>query len=166
MRWIILLLIIYTYSRWRFELFYRLPITVSSTIRTHLIQNLLLLVPGILLCLILTSINEVILLLGTRSRSSYVLIDFIGFILISRLCGRCTILDTEGLLILKLLHLTTWRNIIHGETLIKKIRKEMKLTWPSSSLVLRWPILRSWVWSILWLSSVCFKKFYCLGLSF
>jgi hypothetical protein len=57
--------------------------------------------------------------------------------LISRLCGRCTILDTEGLLILKLLHLTTWRNIIHGETLIKKIRKEMKLTWPSSSLVLR-----------------------------
>ena len=166
MRWIILLLIIYTYSRWRFELFYRLPITVSSTIRTHLIQNLLLLVPGILLCLILTSINEVILLLGTRSRSSYVLIDFIGFILISRLCGRCTILDTEGLLILKLLHLTTWRNIIHGETLIKKIRKEMKLTWPSSSLVLRWHILRSWVWSILWLSSVCFKKFYCLGLSF
>lgn len=166
MSWIILLLIIYTYSRWRFELFYRLPITVSSTIRTHLIQNLLLLVPGILLCLILTSINEVILLLGTRSRSSYVLIDFIGFILISRLCGRCTILDTEGLLILKLLHLTTWRNIIHGETLIKKIRKEMKLTWPSSSLVLRWPILRSWVWSILWLSSVCFKKFYCLGLSF
>jgi len=166
MRWIILLLIIYTYSRWRFELFYRLPITVSSTIRTHLIQNLLLLVPCILLCLILTSINEVILLLGTRSRSSYVLIDFIGFILISRLCGRCTILDTEGLLFLKLLHLTAWRNIIHGETLIKKIRKEMKLTWPSSSLVLRWPILRSWVWSILWLSSVCFKKFYCLGLSF
>ena len=166
MSWIVLLLIIYSYSRWWLKLFYWLTITITSTTGTHLIYNHLLLVSYILLYLILTSINKIILLLWTRCRSSYILIDFIGFILIGRLRGRCTILDTEGLLILKLLHLTTRRNIIHGETLTGKIKKEIKLTWPSSSLVLRWPILRSWVCSILWLSSVCFRKFYCLGLSF
>ena len=166
MCWIVLLLIIYSNPRRRLELFYWLTITISSTVRSHLIYNLLLLVLNILLHLILASVHEIILLLWTGSRSRYILIDFIGFILISRLCGRCTILDAEGLLILKLLHLTTRRNIIHGETLAGKIKKEIKLTWPSSSLVLRWPILRSWVYSILWLSSLCFKKFYCLGLSF